>query len=178
MTQEHAWYEELRRRYRPEVVRLLLIGDSPPDPRDAGRRYFYAPTLSQYDILYRGVSAALYSSAAGFDVREKVTNLLRLRDDGVWLVDAVEHPVNAKTKSERRRAIRENVDGLVARCRAVDPTVGVIICHGPVFDATVAPLRRAGVRVLHDVALPFPLGNMRAEFVSGTRATLTAAGWW
>ena len=178
MTQNLACYEELRRRYRPEVVRLLLIGESPPDPRDAELRYFYAPTLSRYDNLYRGVSAAFYGSAAGFDVREKVANLERLRDDGVWLVDAVEHPVNAKTKSERRRAIRENIDGLVARCRVVAPTVGVIVCHGPVFDVTAAPLRRACVRVLHDYALPFPLGNMRAEFVSGTRAALTAAGWW
>lgn len=178
MTNDVAWYEELRQRYRPDVVRLLLIAESPPDPRDAERRYFYAPTLSQYDNLYRGVAEALYGSTAGFDVRAKVANLTRLRDDGVWLVDAVEHPVNARSKLERRRAIRENVAGLVERCLMVGPTVGVILCHGPVYDATAEPLRQAGIHVLHDVALPFPLGNTRTQFVAGARAALAVAGWW
>ena len=177
MTSGLAWYEELRQRYRPNLVRLLLIGESPPDPRDADRRYFYAPTLSQHDNLYRGVSEALYGSLVDFDVRAKVANLAQLREDGVWLVDAVEHPVNARSKSERRRAIRQNVSGLVERCLIINPTLGAILCHGPVYDATAEPLRQAGIRVLHDDALPFPLGNKRAEFVAGVRRALAAAGW-
>jgi hypothetical protein len=36
-----------------------------------------------------------------------------------------------------------------------------------------AHLRDAGVRVLHDQPLPFPLGNWRAEFVAGLRQALT-----
>jgi hypothetical protein len=28
------WYEELRKKYRPEKIRILLIGESPPDPGD------------------------------------------------------------------------------------------------------------------------------------------------
>jgi hypothetical protein len=35
-----AWYEELGAAYRPEVVRLLLIGESPPDPGGGLRRFF------------------------------------------------------------------------------------------------------------------------------------------
>jgi hypothetical protein len=177
MTDEIVWYEELRQRYRPSVVRVLLIGESPPDPRDAERRYFYAPVLSKYDNLYRGVSMAFYGESASFDVRAKVANLERLRDDGVWLVDAVERPVNARTKSERRHAIRENLDGLVARCSAIGPTLGVIVCHGPVYDEAARALRTAGLRVLHDAALPFPLGNTRATFVGGVRVALANAGW-
>lgn len=33
-------------------------------------------------------------------------------------------------------------------------------------------LRTAGVRVLHDDPLPFPLGNWRAHFVAGFRRCL------
>lgn len=178
MRENIAWYEELRHRYRPTVVRLLLVGESPPDPREKARRYFYAPTLSQYDNLYRGVTMALYGGSDGFDMRAKVANLEQLRDDGVWLIDAVEVPVNARTKSERRRAILDSVGSLVTRCAAIAPTLGVIVCHGPVYAAAADNLRRGGVPVLHDVPLPFPLGNTRAEFVAGARSALTEAGWW
>jgi hypothetical protein len=56
-----TWYEDLRASYRPEVVRVLLIGESPPDPGDGERRFFYAPTLS-HDNLYRSVAEAIYGN--------------------------------------------------------------------------------------------------------------------
>jgi hypothetical protein len=57
---EDTWYAELRERYRPEHVKLLLIGESAPDPGAAERRFFYAPTLTSADNLFRGVVLALY----------------------------------------------------------------------------------------------------------------------
>jgi hypothetical protein len=53
-------YDELRERYRPGRVVLLLIGESAPDPAGAARRFFYAPTLTRHDNLFRGVIGALY----------------------------------------------------------------------------------------------------------------------
>lgn len=171
-----AWYDELRDRYRPAVVRLLLIGESPPDPRAGVRRFFYSPTLS-YDNLYRGVAEALYGTEASFDVRAKVVNLERMRDDGVWLIDTVEAPVNASTLAERRRAIRSSVGGLVDRCQKIAPTVGVLLCHSVVFDESAEALREATVPVLHNIPLPFPLGNTRARFVVGARVALDNTQW-
>ena len=171
-----GWYEELRNRYRPEVTRLLLIGESPPDPRSAERRFFYSPKLG-YDNLYRGVVEALYGNEEGFDVRDKVGNLGRLRADGVWLVDAVAEPVNAMSTGARRLAIRSAVPGLVERCMVAAPTVGVLVCHSVVYAEISDPLRQAGVTILHDEPLPVPLGNMRRRFVSGAREALSSAGW-
>jgi hypothetical protein len=48
-----AWYEQLRARYRPDRLQVLLIGESPPDPGARQRRFLYAPAL-QIDNLYRG----------------------------------------------------------------------------------------------------------------------------
>src|SRR2546422_2294554 len=45
------WYEELRERYRPERLRYLLIAESPPDPGEGERRFFYSPALT-IDNLY------------------------------------------------------------------------------------------------------------------------------
>jgi hypothetical protein len=119
-----AWYEELRKEYRPQTLRVLLIGESPPDPGDRARRFFYAPTLAKEDNLYRGVAKALYDHE--LDVRDKPAVLARLRDHGFWLIDAVDEPINKKTRAERRRLIRARLADLVARAVELAPTGGTI----------------------------------------------------
>lgn len=171
-----AWYEELRESYRPASVRLLLIGESPPNPGAGARRFFYAPTLT-HDNLYRGVVAALYGDEAGFDPSRKTAFLERLRDDGVWLIDAVEEPIDKRSSSARRRAISAAVPRLSSQVKALAPAVGVIICHSVVFDLTAPALRASGATVLHSRPLPFPLGNWRAQFVEGVRAALVGTSW-
>lgn len=171
-----AWYDELREQYRPERVRVLLIGESPPDPGTGERRFFYAPTL-RHDNLYRGVAEAFYGAERGFDVRDKPEVLRRLQFDGVWLIDAVAYPVNMLGSAARRRAIAVAAPSLAKRAVELAPETGVLVCHGGVFAAAHPAIRSAGVRLLHDTPLPFPLGNWRSEFVAGARAALSAAGW-
>lgn len=169
-----AWYEELRRQYRPAQLRVLLIAESPPDPGAGERRFFYAPRLT-IDNLYRGVAQALYGDRSDIDVSDKLGVLERLREDGFWLIDAVDKPINKLAAAARARAISEAVPSLVERCGELAPDHGVIICHGKVYAAAAPALRRAGVRVLHDEPLPFPLGNWRRQFVDGfQRAVATA----
>jgi len=170
-TSDPMWYEELRSRYRPDPVKVLLIGESPPDPGSGQRRFFYARELT-YDNLYRGVAEAIYGLEPEFDVQAKEAVLDRLKEDGFWLVDAVEHPVNKLSRAARRRAIADAVPGSVERCKELAPERGVIICHSLVYELTASALRAAGVRILHDEPIPFPLGNWRAQFVSGVRNAL------
>lgn len=177
MTREEgtAWYEELRESYQSERLQILLIGESPPDPGAADRRFFYAPTLSRYDNLYRGVVEALYGETEDFSVEAKTRNLERLRDDGFWVVDAVGHPINKTSRTERKRAIEGAAGALLERCVALAPERGVIICHGLVHRAVSPRLRRVGVRLLHAEPLPFPLGNWRDAFVQGFRQAVGQA---
>lgn len=173
---ELVWYDNLRHEYRPKPIRLLLIGESPPDPGDGNRRFFYSSKL-EHDNLYRGVALALYGLDREFDITQKVCNLRKMQNDGVWLIDAVDAPVNRKIKSERRKLIRAAVPSLVNLCRELSPTVGILICHSMVYGEAAPQLRDAGVAVLHDAALPFPLGNHRSRFVEGARLALSRAGW-
>jgi hypothetical protein len=167
-----VWYEQLREQYRPDQLEVLLIGESPPDPGAAGRRFFYAPTL-QIDNLYRGVAQAIYGDHQGIDLTDKPAVLRRLQADGFWLIDATDQPVNHLPPGPRRAAITAAVPQLVARCRDLAPRRGVIICHRVVYQLTTPSLRAAGMPVLHDQPLPFPLGNWRADFVAGLRRALT-----
>lgn len=170
-----AWYDELRDEYRPETVRILLVAESPPDPADGDRRFFYAPTLTK-DNLYRGVAEALYGDEAGFDPADKTSNLRRIQSDGYWLIDLSNEPVNHLSSADRKRALRAAVPGLVERADAIAPTEGVIVCMTPVHRLVTGPLRAAGISVLHDDPLPFPMNWSRATFVDGFRHALRQAG--
>lgn len=167
-----AWYDELRERYRPERLRVLLVAESPPDPGAAERRFFYSPVL-RADNLYRGVAQALYDEREDVDVLDKRAVLERLKSEGFWLIDAVDEPVNRLGSAARTRAIADGVPRLVDRCIELAPELGVIVCHAKVYAAAAPSLRHAGVRVLHDEPLPFPLGNWRAQFVAGFRKALS-----
>lgn len=167
-----AWYDELRERYRPDVVRVLLIAESPPDPAEGDRRFFYSPTLTGPDNLYRGVAEAVYGTEPDFDVTDKPAVLDRLTADGYWLIDLCDHPVNHLSSTQRRHELRQAVPNLVARARDISPTTGAIVCMTPVHRLVTRPLREAGVTVLHDEPFPFPMNWHRTRFIEGFRAAI------
>lgn len=174
---ELPWYADLREVHRPERVRVLLIGESAPDPGAAERRFFYAPVLDRRDNLYRGVVEAFYGCSPGQAGDPKRPWLSRLKADGVFLIDLVPFPVNdlSPDKAEARRlrasARREHVAACVEHTRQLDPE-GIIVCHGPSFDVLAPPMRAARLPLLHERAIPFPLGNWRARFVREVRQAL------
>ena len=53
--------EELRRRYRPETVRALFVGESPP----AGGTFFYAANSNLYRFTEQAFRAALGQKLGG-----------------------------------------------------------------------------------------------------------------
>jgi hypothetical protein len=167
---EDVWYAALRRRWQPEKVRLLLIAESAPDSSSTKRRFFYATELSPWDNLFRGVVSALYGPIPP-RTKSKADWLDRLRADGVFLIDLVPYPVNRLGPKERRDALTRHVPALVRAAADLTPQ-GIMICHTPTFKAANAQLRDASLTVLHDEPLPFPLGNMRARFVSGAQKAL------
>jgi hypothetical protein len=133
-----TWYDKLREEYRPERLRVLLIGESPPDPGERDRRFFYAPALAKEDNLYRGVVKALYEDE-GVDIRDKPAVLARLRNEGYWLIDAVDEPINTRTRAQRRRLIRARLSGLITTCVELAPECGAIVCHDLVYQVAAAP---------------------------------------
>jgi hypothetical protein len=166
---EHPWYAGLREQHRPDRVRLLLIGESAPDPGATERRFFYSAVLDRRDNLFRGVVEALLGVKAGHAGDVKAPWLARLKTEGVYLVDLVPFPVDKLKAGERARARRDHAAACVGQAAALVP-LGIVVCHAPSFRVLAEPLRRAGLPLLHDVAIPFPLGNRRAEFVAKVRA--------
>lgn len=161
---EHSWYSDLRETWKPAAVRILLIGESPPD--DGGdptqRRFFYAEPLTQHDSLFRSVVDALYCSGKLTKGDPKAPWLERLRDDGVFLIDLATRPVNASDDRAREQARRDGVDACIKRVTQLNPE-GIIICHIPSYDLLAVPLRAAGLPLLHEKPIPFPWGQLASQ---------------
>lgn len=170
-----SWYTVLREAHRPTRVRLLFVGESAPDLGATERRFFYGPILDRHDNLFRGVVEAMFDAAAGRAGDAKAPWLDRLKAGGAYLIDLVPFPVNKLPARDRARARRDHVDACVAEAGSLRPS-GIIVCHSATFDVLAKPLRTAGLPLLHDERIPFPLGNHRASFVTKVRAALAGSG--
>ena len=115
--------------------------------------------------------AALYDSGKLLKGETKTPWLERLRNDGVYLIDLSPVPVNSLSPAERRIALKDSVEDCVRRAVELAPD-GVLICHAPSFLLLAQPIRDAGLPLLHDTAIPFPLGNKRSEFVTKVRVAV------
>jgi hypothetical protein len=122
--------------------------------------------------LFRGVLLAFYDVRPSVrDSRDKTSWLERLRDDGVFLIDLVPYPINGKSDAEKNQARRRHIDDCVSWADSLNPE-GVIVCHDKCFKVLARPLRAAGLPLLHEYSIPFPLGNCRQDFADKVRAAV------
>ena len=87
-------YERMATKYLPESIKYLFILESPPYPSDNALLFFYnLETPSQKDTLFKLFMRSLY----GIKYRKgdnKHELLLKFKDAGYFLRDAVGYPIN------------------------------------------------------------------------------------
>ncbi|MHB9058121.1 MAG: hypothetical protein ACYC53_04815 [Bacillota bacterium] len=172
-----SWYEDLRNKYKPDGrIRIVFLAESPPQSDDDKRRFFYSPVLSQPDNLFRGIMLALLGAERQRLAGRKTLFLDLFRNSGFWLLDSTDEPLNTLRGGDRNAAIRAAIPSLIAQLLSANPKLGVIICSSRVFGIVSDDLQRAGVRVLHDRPIPFPLGNARSAFSTRVRGVLAGVG--
>jgi hypothetical protein len=89
-------YLDLRRRYEPRSVKLVVIAESPP----ASGLYFYDQTGAPSEPLFAALMKQLRISST-----TKEEGLREFQRSGWVLVDATYEPVNKLTRSNRDRVI-------------------------------------------------------------------------
>ncbi len=157
-------YDEIRRQYRPEHIKVLMVAESPPPgPEGGGSRHFYRATPPRIDDrLFTNTIKALYPEAADqaeAEIQEvKEVWLRRFQHDGWYMIEALEvsqrHEV---TKDQRQDKIREALPRLIERVGELAlPDTGIILIKSNVFDVAAEPLRQAGYRVLNTALLDYP----------------------
>jgi hypothetical protein len=101
-----AEYLDLRRRYEPKSIRLVIIAESPP----ASGKYFYDPAGVPSEPLFAALMRQLRLSPL-----TKEDGLGEFQRRGWVLVDATYEPVNKLTASGRRNGVIERDYPLLRR---------------------------------------------------------------
>jgi len=169
---DEPWYERLRERWRPERVRLLIIDEAAPElAADSKHEFFYSPTVVSWDPLFRAVVEVYFDGefpAAGAD---KAPYLTRLRDEGVYVIEAIPFPVGAYSRGERTQLAARFSRAAIERAAALAPD-GVLIAFNSGLPSLGPGVEAAGLRLLQDRPVPFPRGRYREQFLAGLRAAV------
>jgi hypothetical protein len=170
------YFEDLRTAYRPQRIRLLFVGEALPDPMQHDARFFYGPTLTRHHYLFLGMMEALYGVRLERIAGHKPEWLRRFQNDGFWFIDALGTPAESRKRVDRLAALRDAAPDVAERIKAAAPATGVVICHPLADEALRAPLRAAGVLLLHESAIPYPLPQVRRVFAERLRLALMIGG--
>jgi len=138
--------ESLRRSYRPDQVRLLLVGESPP----ASGRFFYRAN----SMLFRATRDAFARAydcdwLTGRDFFEFFQSL------GCYLDDLCLEPVNKDDDLDREQKRRQGVPSLAGRIKKYAP-LAIASVMREIHQYVAEAAARASGRSVTVASLPFP----------------------
>lgn len=108
-------YEKLRELYKPEVVKLLFIGESPPQ----GGNFFYRCNSH----LFRNTKEAFENAGLEFSLES-------FKKFGCWLYDVCEVPVNGMPAEQRRKTIQQGLPKALEVIDSLNPANIVVVKKG------------------------------------------------
>jgi hypothetical protein len=154
--------ERTRRRYRPDEVRVLFIGESPP----AGGTFFYYANSKLYDATREAFEAGIPALRRTDDFLDAFKRL------GCYLEDLSPVPVNhldLKDREQRRQRRAHRAEGirpLARRMRLCSPLVVAPVALDMVKTGDITEtLCLAGHADVERADLPFP-GRHRDRYVN------------
>lgn len=155
--------ETLREKYLPEPMRVLFIGESPPQ----GGTFFYNSDSILFDATRNGFLAA-------FPDKDIVSNFrTKFRSLGCYLDDLSAVPINKLSESEKRTHRKQGEEALAAKLSEWQPTAIVVVMKGIAANVQSA-INRAGLGpTRHFDVLPFPVRGRFDEYVDELGAALT-----
>ncbi len=148
------------------------MAESPPESSDEEVRFFYNPRQERWDHMYRSIMKAVFLD---FEYRpgEKDEWLRRFKQQGYYMIDATDSPVNRLAPGERRAVLNAAVKAKLAEIATlVSRKTPIILVKKNVFLAFNGPLLQAGFNVIHSSSLPFPSHSHQARFVEACRRSL------
>lgn len=156
-----------RQKYRPEVVQWLLVAESPPEIGSG--RFFYFEDVSKGDSLFWQTIKTIYPNECDPRISpprgEKRSFLHRFREDGFYLIDAVEKPIGKATHTVKCRRIRDSLPRLLDDLRTTcSAETNIVLVSSPVYEVCVGPVRAAGYNVANEGMIDFPGSGCQLKF--------------
>jgi hypothetical protein len=163
-------YLDLRRRYEPKHVKLVVVAESPP----TSGLYFYNPEGRVTEPLFSALMKQLDSVCS-----EKADGLLKLQQRGWLLIDATYEPVNELSVAQRRKAIERDFQTLCDDLKnsMPDRSAPLILIKENVCRILEPGLISEGFNVLNrGVVIPFPSTGHQKQFHEKFAAVCRSAG--
>ena len=159
-------FESARLKYRPDLVNVALVAESPPS-RESGRFFYYEDVLTG-DALFLEVMKALYDDARGdakATRKRKPEFLRRFRDDGFYLLDASSESIAGQNRTIKVRFLRNGFGQLQRTLIEIQhPDLKIVLISALVFEICCSPLRQGGWNVLNSEMIDFPGSGRQKEF--------------
>lgn len=154
---DSTYYLELRDKYRPETIELIILLESPP----ISGKYFYDEEGFISEPLFKALMAAFSISA-----NDKKEGLKEFKYKGILLVDSTYSPVNDILNNNIRDSeILKNYDNLVNDLKNLDISkkTPIIIIKCSLYDLLFKKLKDDGFNLINGVIrVPFPSnGNQK-----------------
>jgi hypothetical protein len=162
-------FEEARRQYLPQPVRLVFITEAPP-PLGSGR-YFYFPDVRKGDSLFLELMKVLFpEEVQAFDTvkalrAEKTYFLDRFREEGFYLTNAVDAPQPDTTARARVKTYQANAGALIAQLDSImRRETPVVFISAVAYEGSARALREAGFNVLNTERIEYPNSGQQLNF--------------
>lgn len=144
--------EEIRKKYRPNKIHVLFIGESAP----AGGTFFYLANSN----LYRYTQES-YESVYKEECIKGIDFLNFFKNLGCYLEDLCLEPVNNLNNNNRKLKRNEYVNSLTERIRKANPK-SIIVVMLSIRENVEESIRLSGIGDIPIYYLPFPSqGNQR-----------------
>lgn len=155
--------EAARLKYKPVLVKYLLIAEAPPDSID---RFFYYDKVKNHDHLFLGVSQALFPGLkesylrSGRDPIIKDQMLKKFQNKGFFLLDLSELPL-----TYLKQPLQSQLPELIKKSRAlVQSDTMIILIKSNVYDAAFSLFQQEfGSRAIN-CRIPFPGQGHQLKF--------------
>lgn len=159
-----CYYETLRRRYRPNDLRILFIGESRP----ACGTFFFAADSNLFlstEAAFRRVYGECFQPGIHF--------LNFFRSVGCYLEDLCLEPVNNLASTARRAAHRVAINHLANRLDGHHPHTIIVVGRSRSLCRSVGmALTEAGLQDVLRFELPFPAMSHQTRYISELSALI------
>lgn len=154
--------ENIRASFRPNKIRVLMIGESPP----AGGTFFYFGNSNLYHYTVKAFSSAYGQSFPTHKVFFKY-----FKSSGFYLDDLCIEPVNNMVLKERKSHRMRGVSPLATRIKLYSPEVILCLMKGIEADVRAA-VQQAGFSHTRFYSFPFPSQGNQTRYVQEMVKTL------
>lgn len=154
--------EKTRHDFAPDELRVLFIGESPPD----GGTFFYDAD----SVLYRATREAFVAAAPTLAREEKF--LRAFQRMGCFLEDLSLDPIDKLPRSEKLAAREAAVPDLARRLEGWTPRVVVVVVKG-ISPQVQKALSNAKIEHAEVEELPFPGRYWYSDYVAGLTGLIT-----